>query len=132
MYVELIDDPEDLFVDSFYINDHSRVRTSPNLRPGDVTYAYTVMQVGKNGLGITHQRLVIPNGRYYCIANLYRHKESDRIYAKALTMLSESQLRSSRNMNCGKPLGPSYRITIGKILQEEKFFDYKQYEDFLN
>ena len=49
-----------------------------------------------------------------------------------LTVLTNAQLKTSRNMNCGRPEDYQIRLTIKKSNNEDKFFEYKDYLDYLN
>ena len=119
-------------VEDLYINQHSNIRTNIKMPPNTVITSHIIKQVGKNGKEIEFNRVVVPYNDFYIIMNLYQDINTKKFYGKTLTVLTEGQLRTSRNMNAGKSEGYSLKITIKNFKQEDKFFAYKEYLDYLN
>lgn len=120
-------------IDVLYINEHSKNRTQINISDNTTILSNIVKQIGKNGKEIEFNRIVIPYGTdYNIIMNLYQSKTTQTFYGKVLTVLTNAQLKTSRNMNCGRPEDYQIRLTIKKSKNEDKFFEYKDYLDYLN
>lgn len=120
-------------IDVLYINEHSKNRTQINISDNTTILSNIVKQIGKNGKEIEFNRVVIPyNDNYNIIMNLYQSKTTQTFYGKVLTVLTNAQLKTSRNMNCGRPEDYQIRLTIKKSNNEDKFFEYKDYLDYLN
>lgn len=120
-------------IDVLYINEHSKNRTQINISDNTTILSNIVKQIGKNGKEIEFNRVVIPyNDNYNIIMNLYQSKTTQTFYGKVLTVLTNAQLKTSRNMNCGRPEDYQIRLTIKQSNNEDKFFEYKDYLDYLN
>lgn len=122
---------ENLTIKTFHINEHSEERNKIVI-PKEPIMMYLVKQVGKNDKQISFFRGVIPSGKNYIIVNIYKNKKTNELEMKALTTLTEIQLKLSNNMNKGKQENGVYSLNISSINYNEMFFDYKEYEDYLN
>lgn len=124
---------KELDIECLYINKHSTERYSVLIDKNPKVLARTVLQVEKNSLAINQIRLVVNQGNYHhCIMNLYQHKSTNKFYCKVLTVLSKKQFELSRNLNCGKLEKERYQLNIKDIVQDEVFFDYNNFIDYLN
>lgn len=121
---------KNLKLECLYINNHSTSRFIPNITSGCYK-ANVIKQVGKNGSVMSFYRLIINNDNQNMIINLYESIDK-KIYGKMLTILSNNQLWSSKNLNNGKLESIIYNVDICNIEYKEMFFDYNIYYDFLN
>ena len=123
-----------IVIDTLYINPHSNERVKikiTNLKQDIKTYI--VKQVGKNNKDIEFNRVVVPYESNYIIMNIYQDSNTKKFYGKTLTVLTEQQLRTSRNMNGGKAEEYMLRLRFNSIKEEDKFFDYRNnFIDYLN
>ena len=120
-----------LDIECVYINSHSKGRENVDLNTGKIL-CNIVKQVGKNGVPIDFYRVVIPyKTGYNLIMNLYKNKQTGKLYGKTLTVLTDNQLSSSRNMNMGKLEPYKLNLLIKEVKHQEMFFDDK-FIDFLN
>lgn len=123
-----------IVIDTLYINSHSneRVKIKINNLTQDIK-SYIVKQVGKNNKEIEFNRVVVPYDSHYIIMNIYQDNATKKFYGKTLTVLTEAQLKTSRNMNCGRAEEYMLRLTFKSIREEDKFFDYRNnFIDYLN
>lgn len=123
-----------IVIDTLYINPHSneRVKIKISNLTQDIK-SYIVKQVGKNNKDIEFNRVVVPYESNYIIMNIYQDSNTKKFYGKTLTVLTEQQLRTSRNMNGGKAEEYMLRLRFNSIKEEDKFFDYRNnFIDYLN
>ena len=123
-----------IIIDTLYINPHSneRVKIKINNLTQDIK-SYIVKQVGKNNKEIEFNRVVVPYDSHYIIMNIYQDNDTKKFYGKTLTVLTEQQLKTSRNMNCGRAEEYMLKLTFKSIREEDRFFDYRNnFIDYLN
>lgn len=121
-----------LTIETLYINPHSNQRVQIDSKSLKNVKTFIVKQVGKNGVDIQFNRVVIPHNKNYIIMNIYQSIDSKKFYGKTLTVLTEGQLKTSRNMNKGKAEEYGLQLTIKSVKEDDVFFDYKEYIDYLN
>lgn len=122
---------ETITLEEVNVNSHSQLRTRVTI-PQNFNM-FLVRQVEKNGKPVDVFRGIIPlSTGYYGIFNIYENRATGALHAKLLTALSETQLRVSSNMDCGRRMSHYYSVTHKGVKFTESFFAYEDFRDFLN
>jgi hypothetical protein len=122
---------DEITLEEVNVNSHSQLRTRVSI-PQNFNM-FLVRQVEKNGKPVDVIRGIIQlSAGYYGIFNIYENRTTGKLHAKLLTALTETQLRLSRNMNCGRQMSHFYRVTHNGVKYTESFFSYEEFRDFLN
>jgi hypothetical protein len=125
-------------IDKFYINHHTLERFKDRKTkeinfqlPGEIQIAVMPQRTKDfKNIEVNKLRAVIPiKNNLFIVGNIYE-KDGGLIF-KALTILSEKQLRYSSNFARGNYLNRGYLSERPKVIIEDKYFD-NSYHDFLS
>lgn len=121
-----------------YINKHLQEQFSNRVKQGRLelnkrSLVEVLVQREKNGTIINQLKGCIALDTFpktYLIVNVYKHKQTQEFVMKGLTVLTEGQLKTSRNFGCGNKLKKAFKMNTETVLYKEKYFDLLDYEDF--
>ena len=120
-----------------YINKHvqeqfdNRTRTQEDITLEQKSSMRVLVQREKNGkkIDVLKGCIRLENG-LYLIVNIYKHIKTKKLTMKALTVLTNKQLRLSRNFGKGNQLKNYFNVKTENVILEDKFFDYNTYIDY--
>lgn len=121
-----------------YINKHLQEQFDKRVKYGKIeleekSIVQVLVQREKNGLQINELKGCIElntTPKTFLIVNVYQNKINNEMAMKGLTVLTEKQLRLSRNFGKGNRLKDRYKMKTETLIFEDKFFDYSTYDDY--